>query len=172
MNIPQKTVLKISEMINEIVNFGYNRGIYSNKISVEELSNNIIETCFKGFIYNSSTKSKFLSVQYPAYYRRKSSSGLFAKSSIIQFTFKEGVLTISFPVHLLNRIVVTLSVDPNKDTCSFITHYNTEQFINEVQKEILKSCILSLKKYKIPFDKNSTSEDIDERMKLVQLMSY
>ena len=32
MNIPQKTVLKIAEMIHELVNFGYNRKQLGNKL--------------------------------------------------------------------------------------------------------------------------------------------
>jgi hypothetical protein len=172
MQIPLNSIQQISEMISELVDFGYNRGIYTNKIDSKDIELNIIETCFKGKSYTSSDKTKFLSVEYPFYYQRKSSSGLLAKTSIVQFGFKNEELTVSFPIHLKNRRVISFLINQRKDTFSFITYSHKKLFIDSLKEELFNSCKLLLRKYKISFEKNETLESIDNKIKVIQMMTY
>lgn len=169
---PIKSINKISKIISETVSFGFNLTIYQNEISVKDIEENIIKTCFSGELFTTFQQNKFLSINYPKFYQRKSSSGLLAKSSIIHLTKNNNILTVSFPINLLKREIISFDIDEKNDRLELIAYESINELLEKLKAVLLHSAILTLKRYKIKLQEDTSIEHIKNQFKVVEIISH
>lgn len=170
--LPLNSINKIAQLISDTVSFGFDLTVYKNKISVNDIVTNIIETCFSGKSFSTSQKDNFLSVEYPKFYQRKSSSGILAKSSIIHFTRKNNIITVSFPINLLKREIISFETHDYNDRLEIIAYGSIKEVSERLNSELIHSSILTLKRYNIKIDKKSSIEHIKKQFKVVEIITH
>lgn len=170
--LPLNSINKIAKLISDTVSFGVDLTVYKNKISVKEIETNIIETCFSGKSFSTSHKDKFLSIDYPKFYQRKSSSGLLSKSSIIHFERKNNIITVSFPINLLKREIISFETHDYNDRLEIIAYGSIEEISNKLQLELIHSSILTIKRHKIKIENNISIDDIKQQFKVVEIITH
>ena len=116
--------------IKEFIDKAYQTGVDSFSYMDTEFSGNsfiarLLENDLN--IYNNYQASKFERITYQKYYQRKSSSGLFAKTSSVYYVHntiarlrednnEDLELTVLWPIHLLNKKGVVFNLD-KKTVC-------------------------------------------------------
>lgn len=185
----------VKDFVNKAFNIGVELSAYQNiKFSAEAVCKRILANEYQ--LLHKSHSSYFERVTYEAPYRKKSSSGEIAKTSLVfhKFTTEDKIekdtqlFYISWPVHLHNRKGIYFDLDTGRiwlefqdNTKNLFTYklMTMDELINQLRKEYL-SAIYFILRNRIPdtFKLNQkqmetlSSEDIRNYMTLSEIITY
>lgn len=126
----------VQEFVDKAFKLGVEKFAYIDKEFSKEL---FMKRLFENGSENFSTfqHDKFERITYKSYYQRKSSSGKYAKTSMVhyKFDFLEGVtdttenFIVSWPIHLMNRKEIHFNLSNNT-----VSYMNGTQVITSIDE--------------------------------------
>lgn len=171
-NDKNATIKELASLLSSLINYGAFLGAYENEITPKEIEDNIIKTCFSNVSYSPYSKDSFHYVKFAKFYRRKSSSGVEAYSSALYMSLKNNILSVSFPIHLHKRFVITLNHNERLNKLDLNTYNSFDEILKKLKPEILKNIKLRLKKYKLYSNGETEELLIKEQVKITEILAY